>query len=300
LESLDIGGNPIAEKKLLKLSQSTTQAKDILKLLRGGSKSKSKAMARAQPRDAPPRLYQAPTESKTEPGASSQAEGDPEPRGSKKGKGKPRKKGGGDGGDGAAQPISTPSPKRMVLVDRAALSVRPHLCFALLHVVRMGGDGEIKQEAPYFFGAEEGCLKKGSAHADRFEVTILPLAYLPPPQLYPRRVWRCWKTAPVRARSPQSVKEVTLPYKPPSKPLRGRPRPQRRLPKSYQARFRMRGFIDAQTAIHHEPSLGDKRRAGALGSHNASVLHGRWPLRFSARPHAEEPPHPMLDNSPTP
>jgi len=53
------------------------------------------------------------------------------------------------------------------------------------------------------------------------------------------------------------------------------------------AMSRLRGFLDTQTQIHHSPELGDKRRKGTVGSHNASVVEGRWPLRYSARPHSE-------------
>jgi len=48
---------------------------------------------------------------------------------------------------------------------------------------------------------------------------------------------------------------------------------------------RLREFVAAQARVHAAGDLGDRRRKGALGSHNASAL--RWPLRFAAAPHAE-------------
>ena len=57
---------------------------------------------------------------------------------------------------------------------------------------------------------------------------------------------------------------------------------------AHLASERLKKFIEFQTAIHHNAQLGDKRRKGAMGSHNASVLEeAQWPLEFSARAHEQ-------------
>lgn len=166
LKVLDAGGNPLSDKKLLKLA-SSTQAKPILKHLSNGvSKSKAKAMARAVPRPPPARLWVGITDEHQSLDAESSTA--PEQAESKKKKGKKGKKKGGGGGDGdeeAAAAAASPSAaaggsssaaSKRILVDRAALSVRPHLCAAILHVrVELGCSTATEEDtAPFFFAPE--------------------------------------------------------------------------------------------------------------------------------------------------
>ena len=55
---------------------------------------------------------------------------------------------------------------------------------------------------------------------------------------------------------------------------------------AHAAKHRCDRFIKLQTEIHHDSALGDKRRNGALGSHNAEQFEASgWPLLYTAREH---------------
>jgi len=140
-------------------------------------------------------------------------------------------------------------PRKFVTVSRDVLGVRPHMLVVVLHVVV---DEEIASDAnlPFVFHAEGGgggySTQSHQDFVDSFEANLGLLE-----------------------------KGLELPPEASDAASKG----------AQAAVARLREFVSLQTKIHADRDLGDKRRKGALGSHNASEV--RWPLHYVAKHHAE-------------
>jgi len=168
-------------------------------------------------------------------------------------------------GKGAKVPAPTKAvssapaiPRKTVTVSRDALAVRPHFLAALLHVVvdkmpATGGeavdsdDDRPKCALPHFFFAE-GC--PDDAEAAEFNSNF---------ESYLGLVESGVGGGGAGSDAVSSAVATAL--------------------------SRLKSFVAAQTRIHAAPDLGNKRRAGALGAHNAETVS--WPLSFQALPHDE-------------
>jgi len=145
------------------------------------------------------------------------------------------------------------APRKAVMVSRDVLGVRPHFVAALLHVVprtsEKEGDNTTKHDLPHFFfaeGAPDGANQADFEQAMESHIGLLEQN--------------------VGGEEAVDEKEASASA-------------------AVTALQRLRSFVSAQTRIHAAPELGNKRRAGALGVHNAEAL--TWPLRYQAKPHSE-------------
>jgi len=257
LSRLDITGNQFADKKLAKLAEGQSEqapAKPILEVLRKGQSRRQmkaeKGPSIKQGQHAP-RLYV--------PFASLRRDEDSEGEvmATLVAKSKKGKKGKGAKAPTPAKVYSAPaSPRRTVTVSRDVLAVCPHFLAALLHVVvdqspvSKGEDADSDDDQPncalpYFFFAE-GC--PDDAEAARFYHNFESCLGL--------------IEGGVGGIGSDAVCSAVA-----------------------TAMSRLKAFVAAQTRIHAAPDLGNKRRVGALGAHNAE--HVSWPLHFQAIPHDE-------------
>lgn len=257
LSRLDIAGNQFADKKLAKLAEGQSEqapAKPILEVLRKGQSRRQmkaeKGPSIKQHRPAP-RLYVPLASARKDEDSEDEVVATPVPK-SKKGK-----KGKGAKAPTPAKVSSAPSnPRKTVAVSRDVLAVRPHFLAALLHVVvdqtpvteGEGADSDDDQPnraLPYFFLAE-GC--SNDAEAAGFNSNFESCLGL--------------IESGVGGSGSDGVCSAVA-----------------------TAMSRLKDFVAAQTRIHAAPDLGNKRRAGALGAHNAENVS--WPLHFQAIPHDE-------------
>mmetsp|Transcript_32794 Transcript_32794/g.64603 ORF Transcript_32794/g.64603 Transcript_32794/m.64603 type:complete len:681 (-) Transcript_32794:127-2169(-) len=261
LSRLDVAGNPFVDKKLAKLAEGQSEqaaAKPILEVLRKGQSRRQmkaeKGSSSKQVQHAP-RLYVPVASARKDEDSDDEVAAIPVAK-SKKGK----------KGKGAKAPTLTkvssgPAiPRRIVTVSRDVLAVRPHFLAVLLHVAvdqtlaikgeaADSDDDQPKCVSPHFFFAE-GCPDdaESAEFNNNFESCL---------GLLESGVGG----AGFGAGSDVVSSAVAT------------------------ATDRLKAFVAAQTRIHAAPDLGNKRRAGALGAHNAEKVS--WPLRFQAIPHDE-------------
>jgi hypothetical protein len=263
LALLTAGGNPIMDKKLSKLVENGA-TKPILDALRKGvSKRALKAQAVAA-RPPPPRLFlgHGKIASVVEPGLPTaivlgKSDGKKNGGGGKKAKGGNKGGGsqrGGDGGVGSES--STPRPPlRQVCITREALGVRPFFVMAILHVVAESDVGIGCKEPLFFY--PEGFPDGGQQQASLVKAFESHLALAEQGHSFDGGNGGNYGS---------DADAVVV--------------------GAVEARARFDRFIACQSAIHADPSLGNRRKAGALGTHNASEVT-TWPLLFDAKPHNE-------------
>lgn len=257
LSRLDISGNPFVDKKLAKLAEGQSDqapAKPILEILRKGqSRRQMKAEIASKPksRRKPPRLY-VPAACKAD---ASEAAEVATPAASKKAAGGKKAKKKAAPAPTPAAPATTAPPRKSVRVSRDVLAVRPHLLMALLHVVvddeeaDAGSDDsgpDSPRRAPHFFFAEGSASdtpQKEFEEAFEAQVGLMERG--------------------LGEGGDSEANGVAA--------------------AAHAAAARLREFVAAQTQIHAAPTLGNKRRAGSLGAHNAEMV--KWPLRYHAAPH---------------
>eukprot|EP00929_Paragymnodinium_shiwhaense_P081267 TRINITY_DN42499_c0_g1_i1.p1 TRINITY_DN42499_c0_g1~~TRINITY_DN42499_c0_g1_i1.p1 ORF type:complete len:722 (+),score=197.60 TRINITY_DN42499_c0_g1_i1:73-2166(+) len=248
LSRLAIAGNPFEDKKLAKLGESQAEsapAKAVLELLRKGQSRRQMKAEKANRQGDEEDLLPAPRLWRDE---DPEAEDAPAPQAAPEAAGskKSGKKTKGKSGGYAAAP-EVPAAKKRVL-KRVSIT-RDALGVRphfLAAVLHVVVDGD-KDLKPFVFQARSGSDKKFERDFDTNLGLLEQGLDLPPAEA---------GSAAADASEAAKAAVETL-----------------------------RAFVTAQTQIHASPELGDKRRAGAMGTHNAAAV--QWPLKFAAVPHGD-------------
>ncbi|CAE8635623.1 unnamed protein product [Polarella glacialis] len=249
LQRLAISGNIWLDKKLSKLAelqadQGQVSAKPVLELLRKGQSMRQLKAERGRASDRPTEM--APRmygEVQLKPEVFA-----PHARETAQPKKGAKAKA---GKAGKASKASVPAAdagaavarRKRIMISRDALGVRPYVVAMVLHVVIDDGK-EVRADKPFVFCAEGADGLSPSSFAERFEANLGLLE-----------------------------QGLTLPAIDDDAAVQA----------TRKAVSRLQVFIAAQTRIHASGDLGNKRRAGTLGSHNMESIY--WPLHFKALPH---------------
>mmetsp|Transcript_490 Transcript_490/g.741 ORF Transcript_490/g.741 Transcript_490/m.741 type:complete len:647 (+) Transcript_490:118-2058(+) len=142
--------------------------------------------------------------------------------------------------------------RKRILLHRDVLSVRPVICAAILHVVNANDALPNRSEHEGLFFGSTDVENENLVSSLETEIALLEQKETFSPRLTDDTLRN---DANEQSDSYMDVSDGA---------------------RSLMKKFNL--FIRAQTLIHHNPELGNKRRNGALGSHNASALS--WPLHF--------------------